>query len=55
MFYRATDFAEGTGIGLYIVKEALGKLNGNIEVSSQHGNGTTFTIEIPNMISQKES
>jgi hypothetical protein len=28
MFYRATDHAVGSGIGLYLVKETVGKLNG---------------------------
>ena len=54
MFFRATEQAEGSGIGLYIVKQALEKINGQIVVKSKPEGGTTFTIEIPNLISQKK-
>jgi signal transduction histidine kinase len=47
MFFRATQKNDGAGLGLYIVKEAIDKLNGNIEVVSKMGQGTTFVIEIP--------
>ncbi len=49
MFYRATEFSEGSGIGLYIVKNAVDKLGGRIDVSSKEGDGTTFKIVLPNM------
>lgn len=39
----------GTGLGLFIVKEALNKINGRISVSSDPKNGTTFKIIIPNV------
>lgn len=51
MFYRATDQAEGSGIGLYIVKNAVEKLGGEIRVSSLAGEGTQFHILLPNRIS----
>lgn len=38
----------GSGLGLFIVKEALGKINGKISVSSNTTEGTTFKITIPN-------
>ena len=38
----------GSGLGLFIVKEALNKINGRISVSSNIDSGTTFTITIPN-------
>lgn len=38
----------GTGLGLFIVKEALDKINGSISVESNSCTGTTFTIVIPN-------
>lgn len=44
MFYRASPTTEGTGLGLYIVKEALTKINGHIEVKSRYGKGSVFTI-----------
>jgi signal transduction histidine kinase len=50
MFYRGSELATGSGLGLYIVKETLQKLNGRIEVSSKVGEGTAFTIVVPNQI-----
>jgi PAS domain S-box-containing protein len=50
MFYRATVLSNGSGLGLYIVKETLQKLKGSIKVTSEENQGTTFDIEIPNMI-----
>lgn len=47
MFYRASTNSEGTGLGLYIVKEAIHKLNGKIEVESRLRVGSTFTVTIP--------
>lgn len=47
MFKRATEKADGSGLGLYIVKKALEKLNGQIEVKSEISVGTTFTIRVP--------
>ncbi|QOI98928.1 MAG: HAMP domain-containing histidine kinase [Flammeovirgaceae bacterium] len=47
MFYRATDEGAGSGLGLYIVKETLAKLNGSIAITSTEGEGTTVTVDIP--------
>jgi len=47
MFYRASEKSQGSGLGLYIVKETLDKLNGKIEVSSSLGKGSKFRLEIP--------
>ncbi|MBL0740222.1 sensor histidine kinase [Chryseolinea lacunae] len=49
MFFRATDRSEGAGLGLYIVKETVEKLRGQITVQSTFGEGTMFKFEIPNM------
>lgn len=48
MFYRVSQDSVGSGLGLYIVKEAVNKLNGEIKVQSETGVGTTFLIRIPN-------
>ncbi|HEY3402011.1 MAG TPA: HAMP domain-containing sensor histidine kinase [Ohtaekwangia sp.] len=48
MFYRASLDTEGTGLGLYIVKEALSKIKGTIEVKSELNKGSTFTITLEN-------
>jgi PAS domain S-box-containing protein len=50
MFYRATDQGQGSGIGLYIVKNAVEKLGGQIKVASSQGQGTRFHILLPNRI-----
>ena len=47
MFFRAHENSKGSGLGLYIVKETLGKLNGTIQVESSVGSGTTFMVRIP--------
>lgn len=47
MFYRATNEAEGTGLGLYIVKLSLEKLGGTISFESKPGEFTKFTVTIP--------
>ena len=41
---------KGYGLGLSYVASVIKKHEGSIEVSSQKGSGTCFTIELPNMI-----
>ena len=50
MFFRATEKSDGSGLGMYIVKQTVDKLDGNITVESVFGKGTTFKIRIPNLI-----
>jgi PAS domain S-box-containing protein len=52
MFYRASSQANGSGLGLYILKETLNRLNGKISVVSGADIGTTFIVEIPNHINE---
>jgi signal transduction histidine kinase len=47
MFYRGNEQSKGSGLGLYIVKEALMKLSGSIHLDSAPGIGTTFTVRLP--------
>lgn len=49
MFYRVSHNSDGSGLGLYIVKESIEKLNGTIEVESELGIGTAFNIHLPNL------
>jgi len=51
MFYRASEQSDGSGLGLYIVKNAVDKLQGAVQVSSTLGKGTTFVIKLPNRAS----
>jgi PAS domain S-box-containing protein len=43
-----TEDEKGTGMGLIICKEFIDKHKGTIKVESNLGEGTTFTIELPN-------
>ncbi len=49
LFYRANSQEVGSGFGLYNVKSALMKLNGQIEVNSVMHQGTTFKVTIPSI------
>jgi signal transduction histidine kinase len=50
-FYRVknpdTSGIPGTGLGLATVKRVLEEYNGRIQVSSDPGKGTTFTVHLP--------
>ncbi|MEM1137501.1 MAG: HAMP domain-containing sensor histidine kinase, partial [Bacteroidota bacterium] len=49
MFFRVSDSGKnGSGLGLYIVKETTAKLKGTVEVISIAGKGSTFLIRLPN-------
>jgi signal transduction histidine kinase len=50
MFYRATDDGAGSGLGLYIVKETIDKLNGSIDIDSEIGRGTMVKLNIPEVL-----
>jgi len=47
MYQRFHPEIEGTGIGLFIVKNQIEAMGGSIEVSSSPMDGTIFTIELP--------
>jgi signal transduction histidine kinase len=51
MFFRGTNQSKGSGLGLYIVKEAVEKMNGTIQVQSRRGAGSEFIIAIPSAVS----
>jgi len=46
MFFRASDISGGTGLGLYLVKMAVNKIGGRIQVETEVNKGTSFTIVI---------
>jgi signal transduction histidine kinase len=43
----ATRPYEGLGLGLYIVNNFTDRLGGKIELESEPGKGSTFTVTIP--------
>ncbi|WP_426486183.1 sensor histidine kinase [Flavobacterium sp. 2] len=47
--YFGTNKNKGSGLGLYIVKEAVENIKGNISVSSESSVGSKFTVTIPTL------
>jgi PAS domain S-box-containing protein len=47
MFYRATNESRGSGLGLYIVRNACEKLGGSVTVASQPKVGSSFLVRLP--------
>ena len=45
---------EGTGLGLAITNKLVKMMNGKIEVQSIYGEGSTFTVTIPQRVAGKE-
>ncbi len=46
-FYTTKDVGKGTGLGLSVTYSILQKHGGTIEVRSEKGRGTTFTVILP--------
>jgi signal transduction histidine kinase/CheY-like chemotaxis protein len=44
---------EGTGLGLAIVKRMTDLMNGRIDVTSEYGKGSVFTVVIPQTVNKK--
>ena len=51
MFYRASEKSQGSGLGLYIVQETLTRLKGSVQFTSSTGQGSRFTLFLPDQIS----
>lgn len=54
MFFRATNNASGSGLGLYILKRSVDRLKGTIDLKSQVKKGSTFTIKLPRQVEEVE-
>jgi len=44
---RSVSEISGRGVGMDVVRRAIGRLSGTLEVASRPGQGTTFTIRLP--------
>ncbi len=47
MYYRGSEGSKGNGLGLYLVKKGLEKINGRIEVESEVMKYTKFRVWVP--------
>jgi signal transduction histidine kinase len=47
MYFRANERSKGNGLGLYITKKAVEKLNGEISFESAAGQGCVFKVIVP--------
>ena len=47
MFFRGNVYSRGSGLGLYLVKNAILRLNGRISFESNISQGTKFTVYVP--------
>jgi PAS domain S-box-containing protein len=52
MFFRASPYSQGSGLGLYITKETIHRLGGTFAIESEPGHYTKIKITLPN---RKES
>ena len=46
-FFTTKEPGEGTGLGMFVIYSEVEKIGGTIEVESEEGKGTCFTIVIP--------
>ena len=54
-FFTTKKIGEGTGLGLSIAYKIIGEHGGRIEVSSEVGKGTRFTITLPVDVTSEEN
>lgn len=49
MYFRASERSKGNGLGLYIVKKVLERMDGSISLETVEFKGTHVWVQIPNM------
>ena len=53
-FFSTKSPGEGTGLGLFVIRNIIDKLGGKIYVKSQVGHGTDFSMKLPQYYEIKE-
>ena len=51
-FHEGSSDAAGTGLGLALTKRLVEQMNGSIGFESEEGNGTTFSVRLPDVVSE---
>ncbi len=54
-FYTTKPRGKGTGLGLYVCRQAVMDLHGEIALDSVSGRGTRVTVRLPTIVPSKES
>ncbi|BDD02526.1 PAS domain S-box protein [Aureibacter tunicatorum] len=49
MFFRASEKSVGSGLGLYICKQAVKRIKGQISIHKSDETGTTMLVSLPNL------
>jgi signal transduction histidine kinase len=49
IFFRASSKSDGSGLGMYIVKQAVDKLKGTISIESPANKGMSTKVVLPNL------
>lgn len=49
MFFRGSEQSDGAGLGLYITRKIVSKLNGDLSIKSVEGDGTMVTVRLPDL------
>jgi signal transduction histidine kinase len=47
MFFRGHELSNGNGLGLYLVKSALKKVKGKINLETEEGSYSRFIVTLP--------